>query len=159
MSFSAAVNLYTVALAVDRVLALLIPFWHRDLNKAKLAGRLSVAITTAALAIPLSEIQVRVYDPSTSTCSFKPGHPTFGVVVFLIAIMFVFPIGALVISNIIFVWALRKRVKPSQPNQTLSDVARSQENQRRHNEDNFVLMLLVTTRSSSYQPGPLFRKQ
>ncbi len=144
LSFSAAVNLFTVALALDRVIAVLFPFWHRELNKLRAARRTALCVTAVILAIPISEVPARQFDHVTSTCSFKEGHPAAAILAFLVVIMFVFPLGTLILSNIIFVWALKKRTS-RQPNRNPSSNNVERENQRRKNEMNYIVMMLVTT--------------
>ncbi len=141
LCFTVGAQQFTVALAVDRVVSILVPFWHRNLNKARAATRIGVTISVAQMFLPLPEIAFRVFDQDTKSCDYKGGRmPTFSAV-FSMVTRFILPVGLMIFSNIVFVWALKNRQRKNRQREG----RQGQESQKRSNETNFILMMLIST--------------
>ncbi len=139
MTIFTSVYHHTVALAVDRVLAILAPFWHRNLNKSEIAKRISVAISISAVVLTVAETPFRKFDREINICVYNPSPPPLYFSIYILSVMLYIPIIILLFSNGIFVWALKRRRGKT------VDKGKTRENQRRSNDTNYILMLLVTT--------------
>ncbi len=141
LAFSACVYYHTVALAVDRVVAILAPFWHRALNKVPTARRISVAISLGAFVLTSAELPFRRMDDELKVCAYEPSPPPLYFKIYIMSVMSYVPIIMLLFSNVIFIWALKQRRarRASSQNTTARAI------QRHSNETSFTVMIIVTT--------------
>ncbi len=144
LSLSTAVYYHTVALAVDRVVAILAPFWHRSLNKALTARRISLVTSIGAFLLTAVAIPITQWNQETKSCSYKPNSPPYYISVYMLIVLVIIPMVLLVFANAVFMWALKKRPSAGQ-NINSTEAGRSREKERRKNDNNYVLMMVVTT--------------
>ena len=141
----ASVYYHTVALAVDRVVAILAPIRHRNLNKLTTARRMSLVNTLGAFTLTTVEFPFRVMDTQRNKCAYSMNPLPVYFSVYLTSILFLFPLLTLLISNAVFVRALKKRSTGRATTPSMDPAANAREAQRRSNERNYIRMMVVTT--------------
>ncbi len=144
LALSACVHHHTTALAVDRVVAILAPFWHRNLNKAVTAKRISLTISVAAFILTSAEMPFREMDEKLKICVYNPSPPPLYFTIYMLSAISYVPIVLLLFSNCIFIWALKERPSKN-PSSSNTEAANAREMQRRSNERNYTLMIIATT--------------
>ena len=132
-------------MAVDRVLAILAPFWHRALNKAVVARRIGIFISIAALPHALFTTPITGWRATTNTCSFQESILAFYLSIYMLVVMSLIPMAVTILSNVIFAWALKKRPMRGPANNTRTDTGRVRERERRTNDSNYIIIIAATT--------------
>ncbi len=140
-----------VALALDRVMAILRPFWYRNKNYPTVGRRITLAIVIASALIS-SPILFTV-QPNEGDLNCARRRRISAVTISQIIVVFFIPAAVLTLSNFIFVLRLLKRRKGRRPGQkAVSEILRSTESPmtsrlslRAANEQNYVKMLLATS--------------
>ncbi len=144
LALTSGVHYHTVVMAVDRAVAILVPFWHRTLNKSVTARRVSSITSVGSFIASLVVIPYSEWNATIAKCSYKPNSPPFYILIYILVVVSLFPIVVIIISNIVFAWALIKR-PPRARGTANTEAARVREMERRRNNANYVIMMLVTT--------------
>ena len=130
--FSTVAQEFTVALAVGRVVSILAPFWHRNLDKAVTARCFAWTILIVLLFLPLPEIFAREFKKDHMTCGYKTGEPSALITVYSIGTKFLLSVSVLVFSNFV-------------TESAESAASQNSDKQRLSNETNLILMMIETT--------------
>ncbi len=139
-----------VALALDRVMAILRPFWYRRSNFPKIGRRITLVITVTSAFISMPNLFTVEPTEGDSNCGRRRRIAV--VTISQMIIVFLIPAAILILSNIIFISRLFKRRKklPAQRNVKKSRTSNESEaptrmGPRLANEQNYVKMLLATS--------------
>ncbi len=143
--FTLSAYYHILALAVDRVVAILAPFWHRSLNKRKVARAISATVTVAACLFTLPDIPLIVMSEATTSCGYDRARRTENHVLYQFVLLVYTPIGVLTVSNVVFIWALILRARKRRSTNQTDTTNRERENERSANERNYIAMLLAAT--------------
>ncbi len=140
-----------LALAVDRVLAIVRPFWHRQLKFSLFARKIVLGIVSAAIVIALPSLYIAQPNESDTTCARRRSVPVIAVV--QTAIVILIPAAALIGSNVMFVRRLARRKKSKtvargpvkSAARLASHMVTTQKSKKFANEQNYLKLLLLTT--------------
>ncbi len=144
-SSSVAANYHVVAVAVDRVLAITVPFWHMNHSSPANAKKISFAIALMSYLLDLPLLRIFGTQSEEERCEVQEREYeqlAFYYISFVIYFVAMGePIVLLLVSNFVFVFSLMR--KRSSAVQSRRDTTQSQTKSK--NERSYVLMLLVLT--------------
>ena len=136
---------HVVAIALDRVLAIIVPIWHRTHSNPKIARVLSFVITLYSYISCMGTLYYFGKKTEQDVCDVQQirfsEYSSLYVSILLYGYFLGAPFATLLISNGVFVWALRNRTHAS------TSVSNEQSRAKAQNERNYILMLLVLTGS------------
>ena len=133
-------------MALDRVLAISAPFWHKNHSSPTNARRVSVTIALFCYVIDLGLLYIfgTTNTDGEKRCEIQEEAneqlSLFYTSVRIYFVAFSAPFVTLLVSNVVFVYSLRRRFSSSQ-----SRPETDQSRAKWKNERNYILMLLILT--------------
>ncbi len=136
-------------MAVDRVLAIILPFWHRNHSSPAIARGVSITISLYCYLLATPVLYMFALDPEKDRCLVRdtPYDRVLSMFSWTYNYVFFFgvPFAILGCSNVVFIYSLKKRSSGVRKTASGAQGVSEQARKKAQNERNYVVMLLILT--------------
>ncbi len=135
-------NYIVVCMALDRVLAIRLPFWYREhtSNSLSIARKLTWIFIVLSSVITSPALYLFTTDTKHEICDIRDSVNSFHVTVVFFIYFQAIPFAILLVTNAIFVHALMRK-RPLAGKGRQSEAAK----QRQQNDRNYLVMIVLIT--------------